>query len=593
MNSFPSKLAVVLTALFGSITLAPVRRVSAQNAPPADATISSAHPKKIFAHFMGCWPVASGPMISNYEDQKNLRYDNRNPQMRVGGHIRNWPLVPPGTKLSLHDSCDLEIRRALRIGIDGFTVDAWAGSQSAKDTLDMMFKVAEEKNYPFELTITPDPNCLMGDTAVGAIKYLLSKHGDSPKLARRDGKPLIFGYQSIFVAMGTGGQVYKDRPELQGTWVWGKPFMRSTPAGFNYMGKAMQELQKQVGQPLYLEFCMSAFNYGIDGGNVTADQKLQAAGILAKYVGGVGSFEWLGMNQNQIAKAVVQNGAEWMYPIGFGQKENLPWESYGPPGLEWFRGGWMGVIADNSTLLQYITWNDYGENTALAPGFNTRYALYDLTAYYISWWKNGTPPTPDHDRVYIAYHKYPKGAKIFPFRSLFPRSQEPWIEVVTILPKPATIRLPGRNAEYEAPAGFYTKQFPTTPGPVVAELVRDDKTVLHLESPEPITDKPFREDNGYVCWSSEEERNWKLDFGDTPMWSYSEYSEPDHNGLPAWFEMYYFGKWLDFTSPHVVVDPNADPDEDGKTNLQEYQEQTDPTRAPTATEPTAPDPTAP
>ena len=208
---------------------------AAQTPTPGDSAKPDGRPKQIFAHFMGCWPVASGPTVFDYDNQKNLRYDNRDPQMRIGGHIRNWPLVPPGTKLSLHDSCDLEIRRAMRIGLDGFTVDAWAGGQSAKDTLDMMFKVAEDKDYPFALTITPDPNCLQGDSAVGAIKYLLSKHGASPKLARRDGKPLIFGYQSVFMAMGSGGQVYQDRPELKGTWVWGEPFMRCTPEGWNYI----------------------------------------------------------------------------------------------------------------------------------------------------------------------------------------------------------------------------------------------------------------------------------------------------------------------------------------------------------------------
>jgi hypothetical protein len=176
------------------------------------------------------------------------------------------------------------------------------------------------------------------------------------------------------------------------------------------------------------------------------------------------------------------------------------------------------------------------------------------------------------------------------------------LEVLTILPAPATVRLPGRDIEYEAPAGLHVRQFPVTPGPVIAEVVRDTKVAVRLESPEPITDRPFRQDVGLVCWSTEEERHWKADFGDTPMLRYSEYGDADNDGLPNWFEMYWFTKdrgfkpvvsddpdefldgpkqhpitrWLDL-STQTLVDPKADPDADGRSNLQEYRDRTDPT----------------
>lgn len=49
------------------------------------------------------------------------------------------------------------------------------------------------------------------------------------------------------------------------------------------------------------------------------------------------------------------------------------------------------------------------------------------------------------------------------------------------------------------------------------------------------------------------------------------YSQPtmDKNGLPIYWEEHYFGQ--------TGVDPNADPDGDGLSNLQEYQQHTDPT----------------
>jgi len=50
---------------------------------------------------------------------------------------------------------------------------------------------------------------------------------------------------------------------------------------------------------------------------------------------------------------------------------------------------------------------------------------------------------------------------------------------------------------------------------------------------------------------------------------FSQPTDADGNGLPDLWEQHYFG--------HTGVDPNADPDGDGLSNLQEYQRHTDPT----------------
>lgn len=48
-------------------------------------------------------------------------------------------------------------------------------------------------------------------------------------------------------------------------------------------------------------------------------------------------------------------------------------------------------------------------------------------------------------------------------------------------------------------------------------------------------------------------------------------ADSDGNGMPDWWQIQYFG--------HLGVDPNADPDGDGMSNLQEYLAGTDPTDA--------------
>jgi len=126
--------------------------------------------------------------------------------------------------------------------------------------------------------------------------------------------------------------------------------------------------------------------------------------------------------------------------------------------------------------------------------------------------------------------------------------------------------------------------------------------VVRLDSPEPITDRPFREDNAMVCFSTEFARHWKADFGAAPPLLYSEYGDADGDGLPNWFEMYWFTaergfkpvasddpdeflegpkehrvtRWLDLSTA-TWIDPAADPDADGLSNLEEYRAGTDPT----------------
>jgi hypothetical protein len=552
----------------------------------AGAHAAEAPPKKIYAHYMACYPAAAAATAHHRQnDAHRIRHDGAGQFDAIGDRWRNWPLVPDGLKLTLEQSADLEIRRALRAGIDGFAIDAWAGGQGAKDTFDALLKVAREKDYPFEVTICLDAGIQGNEGLADSIKYAVTKHADNPKLARRNGKPLIFGYMSSFIGFRHGVAQLKTRPEyakLTDKELAVLPALRQKEEGWQTMADGLLTMQKHVGSDLFLHYCMSAFFHQVPNATWTKDDIVRAAGFMGARFGAVGEFLGGGATHDKMAAAVKAAGAEWSEPMYF-QYENIGWGGNRvSQGSSILRDRWQRARENGSTLIQFITWNDYTENTCLSPAYETRYAILDLNAYFIQWWKSGVEPKPTHDQVYLLYRKYPKGAQFFPFKAKQPDGGGV-LEVLTILPKPAKIRLPGRDAEWRAPAGMSWQQVPLTPGPVVAEVIRrtwwgKSRVDLRLESPEPITDRPYREQNGLSCVSSEDVRHWKTDFGETPPVLRGEYADADGDGLPNWFEMYWFGKFLDYTTC-TKADPAADPDGDGRTNLREYLERSDPTKA--------------
>ena len=356
------------------------------------------------------------------------------------------------------------------------------------------------------------------------------------------------------------------------------------------MAQRFRQMDAEIGQPIYWEVDLGGMGGFFHPGNFNIpgprkDLLIQAEKIFAGGVPAFGAFLGDDATRDQ-AKIAIAAGREWCHPIFF-QYENYGYFQYSTWGTNGLRDGWEEARNIPSTLMQYITWNDYHETTNLSPGIDSRYSYYDLTGYYIQWWKTGVPPVYDHDKVYIFSHKYPHGAKVFPFQ---PKADpDNCIEVVSILTKPARLRARGRKlisedpavdgakAEWDAPAGYSFQQLKLTPGPVVVDLLRDGKVEIHLHHPEPVSDKPFREDIGKTCWSTEEGRNWKADFGGRPMEVYSEYGDVNHNGLPNWFEMLWFGKWGDMSTAGACPDANAIAPS-GKTLLECYREQKDPTK---------------
>jgi hypothetical protein len=519
--------------------------------------------RKLFAHYMGCYPIGYGALPYH---MSRFHLDNNpygtNYLSALGGSLVNWPLLPQGLTLTPAQSAELEIKRAIRGGIDGFAVDAWAGGDTAKATLNELFAAAQRLGVQFELTICLDPSThvtppdgVMIQPFANSINWLLTNHGASPHLARRDGKVLIFGY-------GSNGILRS--PEF------------STPPltveKCAQIAAAYTQLRAAVSEPLFIHYDFDN-TYLKAPGDVIARAQWAAQNFEA--VGGFLGTDW---SQNPaVVQTVVNNGAEWSQPL-FPQYNNKLGSLWVEPGTNKLRAMHQAARDSGSTLIQFVTWNDYGEDTVLAPGYSTNYTLLTLNRHLADWWKTGLEPKVEQDQIHLIFRRSTDYAPTFPF---FHRRTAPGVlEVTTLLKEPATITVPGYGAPYLAPIGLHVKQFPLQVGSVSASALRNGNTIASVTAPEQITDKPMREDNAMVCHSSNFLNEWTADFGSTTPLHYAENGDLDGDGLPNWFEMFYFGQFP-LMSTAQSASASADPDNDGRTNLQEYLAQTDPTIADT------------
>ena len=521
--------------------------------------------RKVYAHFMGCWPAFGCDGQDKGMKEWLASGGQTTGDAALGGRFNNFPLIPQtGYDVTLLEKAKMEIRRAIRAGIDGFAFDAWAGDKSPQ-VLDVYFQAAEELKADFGLTICFDPSCHgakwitgtnMWERFASSAKWVL-RHLDSPNLARFHGKPLFFGYHSRGIADVNGLPPAEQRRIVKNCWA---------------------KWRKALPCEVYLHGSIEGFV------NSRQPQKNDWSAIakdLAATFDTVGEFT--GSDEGyfyncDLWKLVKAEGCGWSQPL-IPQYCNGGGAILTDAGLNMMRKCWTTAIDRGSELLQFVTWNDYGEETILAPAYGSNYTFARVNRYYAELWKQGREPAVEKDEVHVAFRRCadPK-TTTFPFMGR--RVELPTaLEVITFLTKPGKVIVEGYG-EYDAPAGMSFRQFEEHFGKVSVKVVRRDwklcnQIVCQLTAPEEISAKKWREDTVAATWSSTYDEEWAKDFPGVAPLHYSENGDVDGDGLPNWFEMVYFGKFP-FMETATCADPNADPDGDGLTNIEEYENETNP-----------------
>jgi hypothetical protein len=511
--------------------------------------------RKIFAHRM----IGFGPSFAGSSDKNNLAsgsggflFPVKNPK---GPDVPGWcreghigALHPPFE--SQVEEFKWEIGQALEGGIDGFVLNTCGGTHEL-GIPDNMVKAAKEIGGGFQIGLCLDFAGGTIESKVETVKAWLVRHRDSPALFRLKGLP-------AFATYGSGYAARLGMPPEK-------------------VEREFKQLRDAAGEPIYLIVDLTEFpNLDVKEQEVTA----RAYAALAE---GVTCFySRQGHERNAAAFAVLARvahelGKDWLaapWPNYYTSGRTRNMENIGADNSRYWDRMWRMARETRADYVMLTTWNDINEETTIMPGLRRHFTFLDmLSNYFGPWYRTGVEPKPARDQVYVFYRPYRTDAR--PPRVAVPRARgsdsQNVIEVRAFLTKPGRVVLEGIG-ERDAPAGMSSFEFESRPGPVRVRLERE-RTVLAFQAPEWITDRPWRQDFAIRGFSSAESDHWAKWFPGTEQNYMSEYGDVDGNGLPNWFERYYFGQWNG-------VDSNADPDNDGKSNLQEYQDGTDPRNPP-------------
>jgi hypothetical protein len=179
--------------------------------------------------------------------------------------------------------------------------------------------------------------------------------------------------------------------------------------------------------------------------------------------------------------------------IRYGRAGNIAYEQKGSQTL---RINWEEAITTGADWAQLNTWNDIGEHAAFYPNTAQQFAVYDLSAYYIAWFKTGAPPPITRDGLYY-FHRI---ARVPPAPQLRFGSWANEVEAVAFLTAPATVEIvtDAGTSRSDFPAGVHVLSAPLpASGKPRFRIVRNGAIVAEVGSAFAIRPMPERNDVVY------------------------------------------------------------------------------------------------
>ncbi|MCB2048956.1 MAG: hypothetical protein KDE32_12125 [Novosphingobium sp.] len=379
--------------------------------------------------------------------------------------MRERPLPGPEDKDQRQSDLRVELARAARIGIDVFGVNLLNFNGKVAAAFPGLLDAAQETDPRFRVAIEPDMYALKNVTVDQLVAYLLNFARHPAAFRSADGRLVVMPFKA----------------EAQPPQFW----------------KELSDRMAQAGEPIAF---IPIF--------VNPSQAGQYAGISAAASRWMTTSANSGPAQGNFGKAMLRQGyPAWIAaaaPQDSRPKDGFTFEARGSRS---FTDALMAGIDGGASGLHLVTWNDYTEASELQPSTATRFAYYDIAAYYIAWFKNGSPPKIERDG-FVGLHR----------KQLFrpdDRSRgKPWhirggpgvdiVEMTAFLTAPAELRITtgGKTFSEQVPAGMHRFTAPAAVGSVSMAIVRNGRNVASCKSPWTIEAQPDRHNPVYAGFSS-------------------------------------------------------------------------------------------
>jgi hypothetical protein len=505
--------------------------------------------KYVFAHYM---PGYSHP------DYPYLRFSNpymeRTRSRESGGKFRQAPLFASdwfaegrAVFTNRRDFVRWEIETAQRAGIDGFLFDYGAGYTGEENRsnrpdrvhvfieqgiFDDFFRVAEEEFPDFKLGLCVDQVTIRrASRRTDTINQFLERHGDSPNGLVLDGKLLLTSYRAQALPP-YDFQASIDAP-AEVNLATTRRVIESWKTVFSGLRQPVELLADLPPAWLYDKLW-----------HFTDDDCRQFFDLWAREFAGLSVFGPLDTPVEQrriytmMRDACRAHGKLFAPGVSQGWRRSDMNQRVFMHDAELFLASWNLAMELNADMIQVITWNDYTEQTDIAPSIQHGYALLELTAYFSAWFKTGSPPTPDDDTIILAYRRYPGR----PEPTDFPDTAKPWyplsdtLHVITLAKEPATLSV-GEHGTRDVKPGLQSHRFPLRLGPVSASLTRDGVVVASVEGLSPVVEQPYREMLGTYWISSKFEERFREDAGFAFDPAHPAFRDLNRNGVADWVEL--------------------------------------------------------
>jgi hypothetical protein len=426
----------------GCLLAAPcVSPASAQEPWPFDrppiATLRASE-KKVFAHYFTPFPLSLDNLPADAPDRHasdrlspHGSPSKKFPQGRyysTGGYMRQRPLPtppqPPGVDFELVN-LRKEIRSAIELGLDGFVLDILnygAVSSTWPRALKLM-RAAVAEDPGFKILLMPDLSGSAfqlevdpkGANLIKAVRELAA----FPSAYRHNGELVISPFNT-----------HARPPSWWQAWI--ETYERETG-------------DKVFFVPLFQNWKAHVAAYADISRGIT-DWGTRAGGPGTEN----GSARW-----RNFAHDVKAVRADFICMAPVGPQDFRPKDDpLGPRGVRFweannsfsYRAAWSNAIEGGADWVHLITWNDYGEAAEIAPSTGTQYAFYDLTAYYTTWFKTGSPPPITRDVIYYFHRLHHSEApfsaeQIAPFRRAGETPVSDQIELLAFITGTAPVTL--------------------------------------------------------------------------------------------------------------------------------------------------------